>query len=724
ASSPYQERLPPNSIRLLRICTTPTGNLTGTLRVFPLTQAPRFYTASYTWGEKVYTSTITTTDPPGSLKVLRNLLPFLRMVTTHRDFHDEQWWWIDSLCINQDDTEERGAQVDLMTDIYKASSSVIVWLGETVEGDSDCTLAIELLHRLSTLVLNNPRNEREKQRQQIRHNRLWHPDLRPQWTSLSHLLARKWWSRVWTLQEFVIPQRARLCCGPQSINRRTFKRAFYNIYLVGISRTTAAGEGNGVVEHDLIPRAIFDAPFNRRRVQQLDDDDATDREMSLVAMLAYMGNAEASDARDRVFSVRGLIAETDRKMLGKPEYTTDVSMLFRRLVVRFWRTYHSLDIICFAHIFTKCAATTSAGDDDDDGNQKPLPSWTPDWRIPIPFISPVPLMASQSGNPHIGNFRPLHASTWTTSYDASGPRLRKEALQKVTFDADLTELRCWGVVLSTIEELGSLEGCGTRCRSFVCEAEEGAHGMLSSAAALCEDEIVGEEEEDEDEEEEEEEAIEIIQALARCLTLDRKDKYFCHKAPAHYAAEFLARCRQSYSSSGNPPPSSSSTTTTRVDDTFATWFEKNRTLRLPLGKKKKNKKSGKMTTTTLESLIISASSIATTTTEQTQTQTQTETETETETERFLSRFHDTIVKKSRRVFIGARRRRTSSVLLGMAPCRARIGDAVVVLGGCSVPLVLRRKEEDEKKEQEEEEEEEKWEVIGEAYIDGFMEGEV
>jgi len=51
--------------------------------------------------------------------------------------------------------------------------------------------------------------------------------------------------------------------------------------------------------------------------------------------------------------------------------------------------------------------------------------------------------------------------------------------------------------------------------------------------------------------------------------------------------------------------------------------------------------------------------------------------------------------------------------VGMAPCRARPGDKVVVLFGCSIPLVLRRVGSREA-----------WEVIGEAYIHGWMNGEL
>lgn len=42
--------------------------------------------------------------------------------------------WIDAICINQEDTAEKGYQVGIMREIYLAAMRVVVWLGE--EGDT------------------------------------------------------------------------------------------------------------------------------------------------------------------------------------------------------------------------------------------------------------------------------------------------------------------------------------------------------------------------------------------------------------------------------------------------------------------------------------------------------------------------------------------------------------------------------------------------------------
>jgi hypothetical protein len=49
----------------------------------------------------------------------------------------------------------------------------------------------------------------------------------------------------------------------------------------------------------------------------------------------------------------------------------------------------------------------------------------------------------------------------------------------------------------------------------------------------------------------------------------------------------------------------------------------------------------------------------------------------------------------------------------MVPCRARKGDQVWVLLGCSIPLVLRPWEHKDE-----------FQVIGECYLHGYMNGEV
>jgi hypothetical protein len=668
----YHGRIDGTFIRLLRFSRSQNGGFTGRLKKFALANAPHFYSASYTWGAKAYSNTVITLET-GQLPVLQGLLPFLTMISRHEDFHDEDWWWIDSLSINLADGQEREQQVRIMADIYKKTRRAMVWLGEEVEGESGCSGAVDFLLYLQDLQpLFSGKNA-----DYIRTN-LRSSGMAAQWVSVSNLLRRPWWSRVWTLQEMTLPREVKFYCGNSSISRGKFKAAMYSIFLCSV--------GNRGMEVELIPRHAFDTAFNRRRVHQWHVHPKA-HGIALVAVLAYLGNHSATDSRDRIYSVLGIVTARDRELIGKPEYTTTVQHQYAKLVRSFYDEYHDLDIICFSHLFSRYAVPR----DLNPGIEIAVPSWTPDWRVYTEFASPVPLMASQSANDHIGNFRPLHGRKWDAIYDAPGQRLRAKA--NVRFHDNLRELWCDGIILDTIESLGSLEGCDPRCRSFVCARDEPLHGLIQGDTSPG---TITSKAPD---------PVSLLITIARSLVLGRQDKYLRFVAPQYYASDFLILCNACLESDILPEALGES-----PNSTFVAWFQENRGLRID--------------TRTLEELvetIVSSSSPSLfdslpapslqpgslsyrfpTYPPNTSTDANSD-----YADNFLSRFLDTTRKKSRRLMV------TSEGLVGMAPCRSRPGDAVVVLFGCSIPLVLRKVCAREA-----------WQVVGEAYVDGYMNGEV
>lgn len=666
----YREKIDGTAVRLLQFSKSQDGGFTGRLKRFELAHAPHFYSASYTWGTKAYSDTAIKLRM-GELPVLQGLLPFLHMVSEHGDFHDEDWWWIDSLSINLADGQERESQVRIMADIYKKAKRAMVWLGDEVEGSSDCRGAIDFLHHLQSLQPVFSGQQADAARANLRSLHM-----ASHWTSVSHLLARPWWSRVWTLQEMILPGEVKFYCGKHSISRGRFKTAMYSIFLCSI--------GDRDMDVELIARKTFDSAFNRRRVHQWHVHPNA-RGISLVAILAYIGNHSASDARDRVYSVLGLITERDRRLVGIPEYKTSVQHQYAKLVRSFYNEYQSLDVICFSHIFNRYAAL------EDPGMENAVSSWVPDWRIYTEFASPVPLMASQSASEHIGNFRPLHGQKWKARYDAPGQRLKERA--NVLFHQNLKEIWCDGVVLGIIDTLGALTGCEPRCRSFICTQDKPSHGILQGSTGLNpEDHTIPN-------------PMALINSITQSLVLGRQDKYLRFVAPKYYVSDFLVIC-----SACLDPGMLPETLNHPTDPTFAAWFNENRGLRLG--------------TWTLEQILQSVvlskdpslyeslppPTLHATSLSHRLTMHPPDPKASAESDfadNFLSRFLDTTRKKSRRLMA------TSEGHIGMAPCRARPGDAVVVLFGCNIPLVLRRVGTQEA-----------WQVIGEAYVDEFMNGEV
>ena len=79
---------------------------------------------SYTWGG---------TDKPYEIEINGRRMPVtknLSLALRHLRYPGrDRILWIDAICINQNNNEERGHQVQQMASIYKKAEQVIVWLG-------------------------------------------------------------------------------------------------------------------------------------------------------------------------------------------------------------------------------------------------------------------------------------------------------------------------------------------------------------------------------------------------------------------------------------------------------------------------------------------------------------------------------------------------------------------------------------------------------------------
>jgi hypothetical protein len=84
--------------------------------------------------------------------------------------------WIDAICINQEDNDEKGQQVQSMAKIYAKASRVIVWLGEAA-GDSDH--ALEVIRKAAEEQYTNSAIDKPNQQ------------------SIFTLLERPWFQRIW-----------------------------------------------------------------------------------------------------------------------------------------------------------------------------------------------------------------------------------------------------------------------------------------------------------------------------------------------------------------------------------------------------------------------------------------------------------------------------------------------------------------------------------------------
>ena len=127
--------------------------------------------------------------------VTHNCAEALRSV---RYRHKERLFWVDSLCIDQENVKEKTHQTGLMRKIYAGASKVIIYLGG-VSADSE--IAINYL-RETTASSSIP-------------GRVIDQNSR---AALRSLFSRPYFSRLWVIQEVVLAKRLEIVCGQHSVS--------------------------------------------------------------------------------------------------------------------------------------------------------------------------------------------------------------------------------------------------------------------------------------------------------------------------------------------------------------------------------------------------------------------------------------------------------------------------------------------------------------------------
>lgn len=163
-----------------------------------------FLALSYTWGDPIRTKMILLNGQP--LRITLNLEGFLRTFATGHPEMNHSKLWIDAICINQEDLEERNAQVLRMSSIYSSAQEVIVWLGEQTE---EAAVEYAEMTRLCEQLAVSDDSHKENV----------YLDILESFTIMSRLgrmdflLNSPWWRRLWVLQEFVLAKRVRFLRG-------------------------------------------------------------------------------------------------------------------------------------------------------------------------------------------------------------------------------------------------------------------------------------------------------------------------------------------------------------------------------------------------------------------------------------------------------------------------------------------------------------------------------
>jgi hypothetical protein len=187
--------LPKGYIRLLTIKSSKKKASTYHLATYKQSCAPKYDAVSYCWGEDL-TSTVINCD--GSDLCIRKSLSVALSYLAERPKSGRPLW-IDAICLNQEDNEEKAIHVPLMHEIYKNATTTVVWLGEP---DENTDMALEFI---AEVILHLKHKRDPKDIDEIKHER--------EWKAIREYLHRPWFSRLWALQEVLLSEAIEILCS-------------------------------------------------------------------------------------------------------------------------------------------------------------------------------------------------------------------------------------------------------------------------------------------------------------------------------------------------------------------------------------------------------------------------------------------------------------------------------------------------------------------------------
>ncbi|KAJ2893719.1 heterokaryon incompatibility [Zalerion maritima] len=307
----------------------------------------------------------------------------------------ERFFWIDALCINQEDKPESAAQVATMRDIYSRADKVRVFLGKEIGPQQKLFTPTELTEPVSRtidkwlpkmtiqelglepLVLmfivqalrNEGRVEVNGSGIKTIIEKGFPGKERKEWNALRAFLKLPWFYRVWIIQEIVLAKEATLAIGNWEIDWEPFAKAIdvleatnlpisHHVKLSSTSKETWTG-------FDVAPAHYLGKLRHR-----------PGKTKPLYYLLVDALERGSTDPRDHVYAVLGMASEMVdpeqspiRKELLAVDYGKSVGEIFRDATRFIMFNLNTLHFLAVAQLTPKSKALACS-------------SWVPNWAEP------------------------------------------------------------------------------------------------------------------------------------------------------------------------------------------------------------------------------------------------------------------------------------------------------------------------------------------------------
>lgn len=304
--------------------------------------------------------------------------------------------WIDAICINQGDSDEKARQVRKMLTIYKKAARVRVWLGEhrgwselVARYLTDVAL-LELEHRAATL---NPR-------QPSRWSALCTKHATGLVDGVLDVLVLPWFKRVWVLQEVWAAQKIDVFIGDASFpwqaiakldenDAISFPQGESKPFIVAIIGFILDSVRFQLSTGDPATHALAESKTQRpnRRLE-----DSHEHRLDIINVIRRSGGGRCALPHDRVFGLLGMTADPveDQPEMASHDaillsYKSPVHVVYQNLVRYIIQRDNCLTVLYLDELCRRQGAADKPPlppSSQESRGPAPfnLPSWVPDFR--------------------------------------------------------------------------------------------------------------------------------------------------------------------------------------------------------------------------------------------------------------------------------------------------------------------------------------------------------
>jgi Heterokaryon incompatibility protein (HET) len=343
-----------NEIRILRLEPGRRHEpIKGQLVIVNLDAEPIYNALSYRWGDPNDKLAIEI-DGNNQFRVTRNAESALRHI---RSDSREIIIWVDAICINQQNIDERNWQVRLMQKIYKSAQTVYVWLEISLQTDHPS------FKKLSTLNASSNVSSLGKD------SSFWLP--------VKQIADDEYWTRAWVQQEVSLARRIVIQLRDITVDGNNLLRLQQLI----LEKTFDDSQAFGAWATMELPGVRLTGPS---RPEEPGTGPTGIRFDNLIYALKMSSHLRASDPRDHIYAVFGLVNE-DLASNWQIDYRLSVRETYMNAALFSIKQHGSVGFLALAF---------------KEKNQQDLPSWVPDWSSKLtgafPLKGPLYILNSQS----------------------------------------------------------------------------------------------------------------------------------------------------------------------------------------------------------------------------------------------------------------------------------------------------------------------------------------